>query len=260
MCLICFSVHYVNRAFLYTVRHYWLPKNGGHCTLPVIIPMAGFIFCTVNGIMQSTSACLFDYSHEMRGLRYALSFILSEPDLHRNFARVEMLRRVDLWDVLALLRFCSGLLVFVFGMYVNVQSDSLLLELKHKADAGNKSPRVYGEGDRVMTLRRSSRLAAKREHDIVTFKVPSLHHAASAGSYKIPRGGWFEFVSCANYWGEICEWCGFALMSNTLVAAAFAIFSAFFLGRRGVQTHEWYKSRFGNKYPKHRRAVIPFFV
>jgi steroid 5-alpha reductase family enzyme len=32
--------------------------------------------------------------------------------------------------------------------------------------------------------------------------------------YKIPVGCLFEFISCPNYFGEILEWFGFALMTS----------------------------------------------
>ncbi len=40
--------------------------------------------------------------------------------------------------------------------------------------------------------------------------------------YKIPRGGMFEYVSGANFLGEIIEWAGFAVACWSLPAFAFA--------------------------------------
>ena len=37
---------------------------------------------------------------------------------------------------------------------------------------------------------------------------------SSENGYKIPYGGMFEYVSTANYFGEICEWWGFALAAK----------------------------------------------
>ena len=36
----------------------------------------------------------------------------------------------------------------------------------------------------------------------------------SEKGYKIPSGGIFEYVSAANYFGEILEWWGFALAAK----------------------------------------------
>ncbi|EFN60003.1 hypothetical protein CHLNCDRAFT_18410 [Chlorella variabilis] len=77
--------------------------------------------------------------------------------------------------------------------------------------------------------------------------------------YKIPRGGMFERVSAANYFGEIVEWCGFALAAYpSLPAAAFALFSFANLAPRGWRHHLWYKAKFGARYPPERNAIIPY--
>lgn len=76
--------------------------------------------------------------------------------------------------------------------------------------------------------------------------------------YSIPRGGMFEYVSCANYLGEIVEWSGWALAAHQLPAVAFAFFTACNIGPRAWQHHQDYKNRFGNTYPRHRRALIPW--
>ena len=77
-------------------------------------------------------------------------------------------------------------------------------------------------------------------------------------AYHIPRGGAFYYVSAANYFGEIVEWAGWALACGSLPAAAFAAFTFCNIGPRGVQHHEWLKAKFGDKYPRMRKAVIPF--
>ncbi|KAL6079446.1 3-oxo-5-alpha-steroid 4-dehydrogenase 1 [Balamuthia mandrillaris] len=75
--------------------------------------------------------------------------------------------------------------------------------------------------------------------------------------YKIPRGGMFEYVSGANFFGEILEWAGFAVCNPSPPAIAFAFFTFCNIGPRGKQHHEWYLKKFEN-YPKGRKGVIPF--
>nr|XP_034959244.1 3-oxo-5-alpha-steroid 4-dehydrogenase 1 [Zootoca vivipara] len=75
--------------------------------------------------------------------------------------------------------------------------------------------------------------------------------------YKIPRGGMFEYVSGANYFGEILEWCGFALASCTLESTAFAVCTFLILGRRAYMHHHWYLDKFED-YPRSRKILIPF--
>ncbi len=74
--------------------------------------------------------------------------------------------------------------------------------------------------------------------------------------YKIPRGWLFRYISCPNHFGEILEWCGFALMAWNLPAFSFAIWTAANLIPRAVAHHRWYKGHFED-YPRERKAVIP---
>ncbi|EGW11601.1 3-oxo-5-alpha-steroid 4-dehydrogenase 1 [Cricetulus griseus] len=77
--------------------------------------------------------------------------------------------------------------------------------------------------------------------------------------YKIPRGGLFEYVSAANYFGEITEWCGFALASGSPQAGVFALFTFSALFTRAKQHHQWYHEKFED-YPKSRKMLIPFVL
>ena len=77
--------------------------------------------------------------------------------------------------------------------------------------------------------------------------------------YAIPRGGMYRLVSCPNYFGEILEWAGWAVMTWSLAGLAFAVFTAANLLPRALATHRWYQDEFPN-YPPARRAVIPYLV
>lgn len=75
--------------------------------------------------------------------------------------------------------------------------------------------------------------------------------------YKIPRGGLFEYVTGANFFGEVLEWCGFALACSTVESAAFALSTFLILSTRARQHHQWYHEKFED-YPRTRKILIPF--
>eukprot|EP00741_Cyanophora_paradoxa_P009231 tig00001487_g8941.t1 len=76
-------------------------------------------------------------------------------------------------------------------------------------------------------------------------------------AYLIPRGGAFEYVSCANYFGELLEWTGFAIATWSPAALAFVLLTAANLVPRARAHHAFYRSHFGERYPKNRKAIIP---
>ena len=74
--------------------------------------------------------------------------------------------------------------------------------------------------------------------------------------YQIPYGGFYKWVSSPNYFGEIIEWIGWAIMTWSLSGSIFALWTIFNLLPRALKHHSWYKDRFDN-YPKDRKAIIP---
>ncbi|MBN2699318.1 MAG: DUF1295 domain-containing protein [Bacteroidales bacterium] len=77
--------------------------------------------------------------------------------------------------------------------------------------------------------------------------------------YFIPRKGLFKWVSCPNFLGEIIEWTGFAIMTWSPAALAFALWTFFNLAPRALAHHRWYRSTFDD-YPKKRKALVPFVL
>jgi 3-oxo-5-alpha-steroid 4-dehydrogenase 1 len=77
--------------------------------------------------------------------------------------------------------------------------------------------------------------------------------------YSLPSGGLFDFISCPNFFGEIIEWTGFAIMAWNLAALSFVVWTFVNLVPRALDHHRWYKSHFDN-YPVKRKAVIPFLI
>ena len=77
--------------------------------------------------------------------------------------------------------------------------------------------------------------------------------------YQIPFGGLFNRISCPNFFGEIVEWLGFAILCWSLPAFSFFAWTVCNLVPRALDHHRWYKSQFAN-YPPNRKAIIPFLL
>jgi 3-oxo-5-alpha-steroid 4-dehydrogenase 1 len=125
------------------------------------------------------------------------------------------------------LQFLVGAVLWLLGFLINLHSDELLMELRRKS-------RTQRSGKSLQSAK------TKKQR------------------YSIPRGGLFEYVSCANYFGEILEWTGYALMASTAAGWSFALWTAANLIPRALTSHRWYLQQFGESYPSNRRAILPF--
>jgi len=166
--------HYFQRTFIYPVL-----MRGGQKNFPILLTAFALIFNIINTYLNGRY--LFYFAPE-----YNLSW-LGDP------------------------RFITGLVIFIFGMAVNLHSDSVLRQLR------------YSDSD----------------------------------GYKIPEKGFFKYVSSPNYFGEILEWVGWAILTWSLAGLAFAVFTIANLLPRALANHRWYRKNFDD-YPDHRKAIIPF--
>ncbi len=168
--------HYLNRSLIFPLR---LQTQGKR--VPLMIPLSAVFFNSVNGFING-------YYLGTLADPYPESW-LTDP------------------------RFVIGILMFLGGWWINVQSDEILLKLRKPGETG----------------------------------------------YKIPRGGMYRYISNPNYFGEMVEWTGFALMTWSLPALAFSLWTIANLAPRAWSNHRWYQRTFTD-YPKERKALIPFVV
>ena len=69
----------------------------------------------------------------------------------------------------------------------------------------------------------------------------------------------FKYVSSPNYFGELVEWLGFAIMAVGLPGFSFLIWTFANLVPRAIDNHKWYKKNFTD-YPPERKAIFPFVL
>lgn len=103
--LILFELHYFHRSFIF-------PRQlRGHSRMPWTIVLMGVVFNTLNALMQG--GWLFYFSPADR---YPQSWLTSLP-------------------------FIAGTLLFFAGMYVNIQSDSIIRNLRKPGDTAHYLPK-----------------------------------------------------------------------------------------------------------------------
>lgn len=74
----------------------------------------------------------------------------------------------------------------------------------------------------------------------------------------IPYGGMFRYVSSANYFGELTEWLGYAILTWSPGGVVFFIWTFANLAPRAKRIHARYVREFGEEYSRlHRKYIIP---
>ena len=230
-----FLIHYANRALLSPLRA--PSRSKSH----IIVPLSAIIFNSTNGFLMG--------SHMSSPMA---RIYLNSADTYRNPL------------------FYVGLVLWGLGFAGNVFHDEILYDIRRKAKSKGKGKAVEDP---------NSKSPQNQEH------------------YAIPQGWLFDYVSYPNYFCEWIEWLGFALaaapfplsMSSVSFASLTSIFSKntirailsrpshtfipqltppyiFLLTEillmvpRAYRGHQWYKSKFGEQYPKERKIVIPFLL
>ena len=88
-----------------------------------------------------------------------------------------------------------------------------------------------------------------------------IRHLRSPGdtAHYIPRGGMFRYVSSANYFGEVVEWTGFAILTWSWAGAVFALWTFANLAPRAGKINRRYASEFGTRFTSLKlKRIIPF--
>ena len=86
-----------------------------------------------------------------------------------------------------------------------------------------------------------------------------IRHLRQPGDTRhyLPQKGFYRYVTSANYFGELVEWTGFALLCSTPAAWLFVVWTAANLIPRAAAIHRHYREEFGEAVGT-RKRVIPF--
>lgn len=88
-----------------------------------------------------------------------------------------------------------------------------------------------------------------------------IRHLRKPGDHNhyIPYGGMFKYVTSANYFGELTEWVGYAILTWSLPGVVFALWTFANLGPRARSLHRRYVEEFGDDFINlKRKYIIPF--
>ncbi|KAJ7253052.1 3-oxo-5-alpha-steroid 4-dehydrogenase-domain-containing protein [Mycena haematopus] len=215
-----FLIHYLNRALVSPLRT--PSRSKSH----IIVPLAACMFNTCNGSL--------------------LGAFLSSPSAPQASAYTFP-------------TFWLGLALWAVGFAGNIAHDEILLNIRRRANS--------------------------------TGKAKDSESTSKDGHYAIPHGLLYRYVTYPNYFCEWIEWLGFAIaadprlvraiMSGNLSLPSWSTLiygpsSAFLplmsppwvffateivlMFPQAYRGYRWYLNKFGDRYPKERKIIIPFVL
>lgn len=172
-----FLLHYFQRSFIFPLL------LRGKSKMPIAIMAMGMVFNTINSWFIGT------WLFEIAPAGYYTARWFWSP------------------------QFIIGIIIFFTGMFINLQSDHIIRNLRKPGD--------------------------------------TRHY--------IPKTGMYRYVTSANYFGEITEWIGFAILSWSPCGVLFAFWSFCNLGPRSKSLTEKYIAEFGDEYKAlNKKNLIPY--
>ena len=88
-----------------------------------------------------------------------------------------------------------------------------------------------------------------------------IRHLRKPGDTKhyIPKKGLYKYVTSANYFGELTEWVGYAILTWSPAGLLFAVWTFANLAPRSKSQKEKYEQEFGDEYRElKKKNLIPF--
>lgn len=88
-----------------------------------------------------------------------------------------------------------------------------------------------------------------------------IRHLRKPGDTKhyIPRKGFYKYVTSANYFGELTEWIGYAILTWSPAGLLFAVWTFANLAPRAKSLTQKYEEEFGDEYRDlNKKNLIPF--
>ena len=77
--------------------------------------------------------------------------------------------------------------------------------------------------------------------------------------YHMPNKFMHKYISAPNYFGEIIEWIGWAILTWSISGLVFVIWTIANLFPRALAHHTWYPEKFSD-YQNNRKAIIPRII
>ncbi|MDR2972159.1 MAG: DUF1295 domain-containing protein [Bacteroidales bacterium] len=176
--LLLFLLHYGQRSFVFPI----LMK--GDSKMPLSVVFFGIFFNFCNAFMQGSWL-----------------FIVCPDDMYKlNW----------FWSP----QFIIGIVVFFFGMIINLHSDRIIRQLRKSKDDNN---------------------------------------------YYLPKGFFFERINSSNYFGELLEWLGFAILTWSFAGFVFFCWAFANLVPRAKAVYFRYSHFFGERFNQlNRWKIFPY--